>query len=291
MSPGFPAYAFPPKAMFGLMLAYSLSLGGCGGGSSGATGLSLATTTVDIERPNASFLFSKFPVFDGQDPHAFTINVTTGEVTHFASDDQIIGFLNKQPDPLIAPIYPQSTKDTAKDTYVGLSHLSHQLHAIQPSQGPSDLFGIHLVNHADPGQFFLFGRAGPQPSVDMIYKMTTLYFCSFCTSTLGETDSQFAFTSNSGLGIFSASSPEFSLSIPVSVSDPLSLSDPAPSSQNRRDNHALSGTHLQIHETDEDVLSHYAHARFFGPEANNIGLLFAVTSQAGILSGAGVGAP
>lgn len=261
------ALMLPPKAVLFVIMSYCLFLSGCGGGSSsGSPRSSLATTAATITTQSTAFLYQDFPQFAGAQNRAFTVDVATGQVTVFADDNSVRRFLNKQPDPLANTLYPSDSEDV----YVGFSHLIHKL------EGESTPAQISLgdVNQSDAGQFFLFGRAGPAPLEDMDFTMTSRYFCSHCRTHFGTATGQLRFESSAASAQLTLANDEINLAIPFSLTG-----QPAPDNTLRfhKDNSPQTITRF------ESVME------FFGPNAENTGVLFSLYQPNGHLTGAAIG--
>ena len=78
-------------------------MGACGGGGGGDAPPIISAPTA-IDTPSAQFLYANFADFAGAEQTSFVIDTATGQIRHFDDDTALIGFLNKQPDSLIAPM-------------------------------------------------------------------------------------------------------------------------------------------------------------------------------------------
>ena len=262
------ALMLPPKAVLLMIMSYCLFLSGCGSGGGGAENRpSLTTTAATITPASTAFLYDEFPQFAGAQNRAFTVDVATGQVTAFADEGAVRGFLNKQPDPLANALYPSSSRDTI---YVGFSHLRHQLGNQVPSQ-----ISLGDVNQSDPGQFFLFGRAGPAPLEDMNFTMTSRYFCSHCETPFAAATGQLRFDSSTASAQLVLANDEVRLAIPFALNG-----QPALNSKISFHKQGLAQTITRF----ESVIE------FFGPNAENAGVLFSLYQDGGHLTGEAVGA-
>ena len=265
------------KRVWSLIISCCLSLSGCGGGGGGAPPLTV-TTPADpanqsgITDTNIAFLFEDMPTFDSARSRAFRMDVVTGQVTSLADDAAIRQFLNKQPDPLETALYPYQGEDAI---YVGLSHLSHNIYD-NAQRNPSISLGG--VNQTDPGHYFLFGRQGPAPNASFTFEMTSHYFCSYCDQNFGTADGTLAFDVAQQSALFKMANDDLSLTLPLVLGD--EGFDIAP----------LSDEFLLTHQgTDYEDATLAADGHFFGPEAENVGLLFSIIQSHGLISAASIG--
>lgn len=261
------ALMLPPKAVLFVIMSYYLFLSGCGGGGGGTSPpLSLDTTAATITPASISFLYEDFPQFAGAENRAFTVDVATGQVTTFTDDASVRRFLNKQPDPLANGLYPSDVDDV----YVGFSHLTHQL---GQNNVPAQI-SLGDVNQSDAGQYFLFGRAGPAPVEDMNFIMQSRYFCSHCRTNFGTASGQLRFDSHGNSAELTLANDEVALAIPFALDGPPALD-----------------TAISFHKdgTAQPITAFESVMEFFGPDAQNAGVLFSIYQQDGHLSGAAVG--
>lgn len=265
------------KRVWSLIISCCLSLSGCGGGGGGAPPLTV-TTPADpanqsgITDTNIAFLFEDMPTFDSARSRAFRMDVVTGQVTSLADDAAIRQFLNKQPDPLETALYPYQGEDAI---YVGLSHLSHNIYD-NAQRNPSISLGG--VNQTDPGHYFLFGRQGPAPNASFTFEMTSHYFCSYCDQNFGTADGTLAFDVAHQSALFKMANDDLSLTLPLVLGD--EGFDIAP----------LSDEFLLTHQgTDYEDATLAADGHFFGPEAENVGLLFSIIQSHGLISASSIG--
>ena len=272
------ALLVPPKARVIIALVTSLFLSGCGGGSSAGSGTLLVTTTATTSLPSLDNLYAGFPDFESARQTAFAIDVNTGQILTFSDARLIQRFLNKQPDPLEAARYP-STDGAA---FVAISHLSHQIGQTTrqqtPSERPSSL-QFDLINQADPGHFFVFGRGGPAPLQPTNYTMLSSYFCSHCRSLFGTAEGALSFDPARQLAQFEMQNQEISVSLALS----LSQAGFAMADQQRPMTLAVDGVDYAI--TNSAVTGD-----FFGPEAEQTGLVFSALHDKGVFSAASFGA-
>ena len=272
-------YPFGPtkKRVWSLIISCCLSLSGCGGGGGGAPPLTVTTPAAPanqsaITDTNIAFSFENMPTFDDARSRAFRVDVVTGQVTSLADDLAIRHFLNKQPDPLENALYPYQGEDAI---YVGLSHLSHNIY---DNAQPNPSISLGGVNQTDPGHYFLFGRQGPAPVASFTFEMTSQYFCSYCDQNFGTADGTLAFDAAHHSALFKMANDDLSLSLPLVLGD--EGFDIAP----------LSDGFLLTHEgTDYEDATVAADGHFFGPEAENVGLLFSIIQSHGLIPGASIG--
>lgn len=273
-------FALPPKVTLIVLVAYGLSLGGCGGGSSAHnTGLGLATTTTDIAPQQADNLFASFRDFPDSQQTALVMNVSTGALSRYVNDASLVRFLNKQPDPLAR----LSWGDEETSSYVALSHLSHNL-AIRASSGLG-LLGPDSVNTGDPGQFFLFGHQGPAPQIAHEYQMTAPYYCSFCTQALASSTGVLSLDPARGTALLSLRDEGLSVSLPLLLAGDYLIADQDSSVSLTYQGEAIF---MQV-MTGFAAGTSAVEGRFYGPEAEQAGIVFALSGQKGLLSGAAIG--
>ena len=261
--------------VWSLIISCCLSLSGCGGGGAphiAVTAPATSASQAGTRDTNVAFLFEDMPQFESARSRAFRVDGVTGQVTSLADDAAIRQFLNKQPDPLDNALYPAVGEE---GVYVGLSHLSHNLSQTE-RLGPSISLGG--VNQTDPGHYFLFGRQGPAPQSSFTFEMQSHYFCSYCDENFGTAAGTLAFDASHQSALFQMANDDLSLSLPLVLDNDGFVID-----------HLSDAFQLDHNSTryDDGLLSAQGH--FFGPEAENVGLLFSIIQSHGLISAAAIG--
>lgn len=261
------------------IIASSAFLSGCGGGgssSSGAPTLSTSALPPDnivqsatITGEKTDFLFDELTDFDSAINRALAIDVATGKVSIFDDDDAIERFLNKQPNPQDHRLFLAQ-----KHEYVGLSHLYHD---VGQNSGDNTLV-LDGINQNDPGHFFLFGKATEAPEAPMRYQMMSRYFCSHCAQNFGAATGTLDFQSSDGAVLLSLANDEIALELPYRLSDDgmaVQLS--------------VNGASFTKNGAAQAIESGTGAGHFFGPGAENIGVLFSLLQEEGLISGGAIG--
>ena len=274
-----------PVYIAGSLIAFGVFLSGCGGGGSSSDGAPIATTSAlspnnnlvnndarsaTITGEKTAFLFDELTDFNGATNRALAIDVATGQVSVFDDDDAIERFLNKQPNPQDHRLFLAD-----KHEYVGLSHLYHNVGGQNLGDGSLMLDG---VNQSDPGHFFLFGKATPAPDTPMRYQMMSRYYSSHCAQNFGSATGTLDFQSSDGAVLLSLTNDEITLELPYHLSDDgmaVSLS--------------VNGASFTKNGVAQEIQSGTGAGHFFGPEAENSGVLFSLLQNEGLISGAAIG--
>ena len=260
------------KTVTALIMCFSTFLGGCGGGSSASNSSVLTTSAAALTSTPSTVLFDSMPDFTNAENTAFAIDVATGQIITFDDERAIQRFLNKQPDPLSHILFPSD-----RLSHVSISHLSHQLDALTQS---GDRTGLSLsdVNQADPGHFLIFGKANQAPNQPLHYQMHSQYFCSHCVTRLGSATGTVQFSPAHRTALLSLDNDEISLRLPFHLTD---------------DSLTLDADLSEITFSKNGVLQQITRAtstgQFFGPNHENIGMVYALQQQEGLISGGAVG--
>lgn len=248
---------------FSLFRLAPVLLGACGG-SGGGDAPPIISAPTAIDTPSAQFLYANFADFAGAEETSFVIDTATGQIRHFDDDTALIGFLNKQPDPLIAPLLASETSP-----YVGLSYLTHD---VRPS-GTLD-----FTRQLSSGSYFLFGRSGPIPNSTTTYHMQSRYHCHYCHSTTGDAPALLIVMPAQNNANFTLETDELSLYLPLHLTQQGLQADTA------SDNH-----YLALDDVEKPITSWQAFGHFYGPEAEEAGLLLSVQQPQGLLTLGAVG--
>lgn len=261
---------------------YCLFLTACGGGGgSTASRPSLVTisppvTIASLSDPDLAYLYDDFADFDESRHQALAIDVITGRVSHFETGLALKRFLNKQPNPQDHRLFISADKAS----FVGLSHLSHNLDGTRFTAS-FDRFQLGDVNQRDAGHFFLFGKANRAPTPQAIYEVKSAYFCSHCTRVFDSADGTLRFTQNGregGTGLLSLANSEIALTLPLRLSD------------NRLFvNHNSDQLSFAKNGRDQTITNASNEGYFFGPDAQEVGLLFSLEQQEGLFSAGAIG--
>lgn len=267
-------FSLTPPLLLLCLIVCGLSLGGCGGNSSSATTpLVIATTPSAILTTPSDQLFAGFDDFTNAQEKAIIINASTGVISTFTNEPALTNFLNKQPDPFTNSIYASE----GSSRFVALSSLSHSI-AGQASHltGLADFGNPAAIN---PGQFMVFGKTRPAPVQALHYDMIARYYCSFCRASLAQADGLLAFDLSANKASMRLSGEDIYLRIEFDVTD------------NRL--HAITDAtaHEWQYETKAIIIdSIKAQGHFYGPNGHEVGAIFALQSDQGVLTGATIGA-
>ena len=271
------ALLVPPKARVISTLVTALFLSGCGGGSSASSGTLLVTTTATTTLPSVDYLYADFPDFEGSSQTAFAIDTNTGDILTFDDARTLERFLNKQPDPHDSARYPP----THAPSYLAISHLSHQIGNQTDQQRSAETrssLRFEVINQADPGHFFVFGRAGLAPLGLADYTMSSSYFCSHCAQLFGTADGTLSVDPARKTANLELQDQHIFLSVSLALSQAgLSLSD------------IQQPIILQIDGVNAPLTDSAATGQFFGPSAEQTGLVISALHEAGVFSAASFG--
>ena len=263
----------PPLLMLCLVVC-GLALGGCGGNSGGASApLVIATTPSAILTTPSDQLFATFDDFTNAQDKAIIINASTGAISTFTNEPALTSFLNKQPDPFTNIIYASE----GSSRFVALSSLSHSI-AGQASRltGLADFGNPATIN---PGQFMIFGKTGTPPLTSLDYDMTARYYCSFCNTSLAQADGLLAFDLSANKASMRLSSDDIHLHIEFAITDnALSAIGDANAHQWQYGTKTITADNIE------------AKGHFYGPNGHEVGAVFALQSEQGVLTGATIGA-
>lgn len=260
------------KTVTALIMSCSAFLSGCGGGGSAVNGSVPTTTSASLTSVPSTLLFESMPDFTESENTAFAVDVGTGQIITFDDEGAIQRFLNKQPDPLSHILFASN-----RLTHVSISHLSHQLDALTQS---ADRAGLSLddINQSDPGHFFVFGKANQAPNEPTHYQMQSQYFCSHCVTRLGTATGTVQFSPAHQTALLSLDNDEISLRLPFQLTT---------------NSLTLSADISEISFTKDGVMQPITRAtstgRFFGPNQENIGMIYSLLQQDGLISGGAVG--
>ena len=156
-----------------ILLAASV-ISTCSGAGSGGSSPTLAPAAVaTVTEAPLDYIFGQLDSFEEGEPHSHVIVVNTGDITWLDQDDDLYGFLSKQPPLSEATLFWPS--GTAR--YAGLAHLAHRI-------GLTD--AEDSFYQRDPGHFLLWGRASPPPPTIAHYDMHVIWHCQFCDATSGQ---------------------------------------------------------------------------------------------------------
>lgn len=234
------------------------------GGSGGGDAPPIISAPAAIDTPSAQFLYANFTNFEGAEEIAFVIDTATGHIRHFDDDAALMGFLNKQPDPLIAPLLASETSP-----YVGLSYLTHN---VRPS-GTLD-----FTRQLSSGSYFLFGRSGPIPKDTTTYHMQSRYHCHYCASSTGEAPALLVVKPAQNSANFTLETDALSLYLPLHLTQKGLQADTA-----------SQDPYLSLDGAIKPITSWQASGGFYGPEAEEAGLLLSVQQPQGLLTLGAVG--
>lgn len=262
--------SLPPEARMWVYLALVLFLNGCGGSSTSPENRLLAVTPILLDAPNSDYIYDSFIDFDGALAVGYAINVNTGELLILSPDDSLPDFLSKQPDPLASlPIFAHEATP-----YGALAHLRHQIGA--GNTPPSA--GLNLISQYDPGHFFLWGLQGPAPEVATNYLLETQYYCAHCVETSNSATSYLSVNPLTASAQMRMTTNELAITLPLQLSDEMLIAD--------YDSSAVS---IRQNDVPKDDAIWHAFGNFFGPSAEQAGLLFSLSYDDQIISAAGIG--
>ena len=239
---------------------------GCGGGGTGVTQQEIVTF-VQATEPEIAYIFGRLQSFEGGTASAYAIDVNSGALTIIDPESDLFSFLSKQP----ALIDENILLPNGQDSYSALTHLYHDL-----GQKPQNQRSLSLVNQGDPGHFFLWGMQGGAPSAPQNYELQTLWFCGDCHVNFGQDSAILSIDGHQAS--LSMTTDERHLTLPLSLQDEgLFHNDNAPELISVPDNDPLPLSQWQ------------AHGGFFGPEAQEAGLIFSLFYGQSVFSAAGIG--
>ena len=271
------ALTVPPKAVLAVIMNACFFLASCGGGGGGMAGTITPPPSTTASLSPAALrpiiLFDGFEHFETAQNQAIAIDVATGQVTPLPDEATQRRYLNKQPSPFDDVSY--ASVDTAAARYAGLSYLSHDLSAQSGLSG--QIITLGDVNQSDPGQFLLFGKVGPLPVESARFQLQGRYFCSHCQQNFGTAPGALIFYASAQSAQFELANGEIALSIQLTIQDG-----------------DLQSTLEQpplFHKQglNQTITDYHALGTFFGPEAQQTGLLFSLIQEHGILTGAAIG--
>ena len=218
-------------------------------------------------------LFHGLADFQTAQNRAIAIDAATGQVTDLPDEAAQRRFLNKQPDPMDTVIY--ANLGTSVPAYAGLSYLSHNLSSQSALSGQRITLGD--VNQSDPGQYFLFGKAGKLPLESTSFTLQARYFCSHCQDHFGTAAGALIFDAAAANAQFEMTNDEISLTLPLHLFDDGLQAD--------RDQAPLFHKDGAL----QTITDYHALGHFYGPEAQQTGLLFSLIQDDGIMTGAAIG--
>jgi len=260
-----PCYPFVTTSLWwGMILLAASVISACSGAGSGGSSPTLAPAAVaTVTEAPLDYIFGQLDSFEEGEPHSYVIDVNTGDITWLDQDDDLYGFLSKQPPLSEATLFWPS--GTAR--YTGLAHLAHRI-------GLTD--AEDSFYQRDPGHFLLWGRASPPPPTIAHYDMHVIWHCQFCDATSGQKAGTLSYE-GAGRASFQLHTDEITLSLALQSPD--------------------SGRGLILSEVRQfsyqgAPLSHdsaEALGDFFGPDAIQSGLLFRLMPEEGLFHGAAIG--
>ena len=238
----------------------------CGGGGAGSAQNQI-TTSLQGDEPQIGFIFGHLDSFDGGQASAYAIDVNSGALSFIDPEDDLYSFLSKQPD----ITDKQVIRLQGDKSYSALTHLYHDI-----GQAPQDRRGTDSFNQIDPGHFFLWGyQTQTQPDA-FDYELDTLWFCGDCTVSFGQDKALLSLTGDGAR--LSMTTDERQLTLPLSL-----------------EGGALMHNDIKPHLTavpearDLNISQWQATGGFFGPEAEEAGLIFSLFYDQSVFSAAGIG--
>lgn len=238
----------------------------CGGGGAGSSQTQI-TTSVQGDEPQIGFIFGHVNGFDGAQASAYAIDVNSGALTIIDPENDLYSFLSKQPDIALQ----QVIRTQGDESYSALTHLYHDI-----GHPPQDRRLTNGFNQIDPGHFFLWGYQTNHQPEPFDYELDTLWFCGDCTVSFGQDK---ALLSVTGEGAhLSMTTLERQLNLPLSLEGgTLRHNDIKPLLRSVPDSRDLNLSQWQ------------ATGGFFGPAAQEAGLIFSLFYDQSVFSAAGIG--
>ena len=249
-----------------LCCLYLFLFANCGGGGTGSSNNPLAVSP-SADAPEIEFIFGRFTSFDGAIESSYAIDVNSGALTIINPEDELYGFLSKQPDISTRTIISPN----GEASYSALTHLYHNVGGEAAITRSADAF-----NQIDPGHFFLWGLEGPRPAGTLDYELEALWFCGDCEQSFGQDT---ALLSVSGeTASLSMSTTERQLIFPLIL-----------------DGGALIHTDIKpqfkslIDEAELNPSQWQAKGGFYGPNAEEAGVIFSLFYDQSLFSAAAIG--
>ena len=251
----------PYRCLFMLLFLTS-----CGGGGKGASQTQI-TTSLQADEPQIDFIFGRLHNFEGALTSAYAIDVNSGALRFIDPNDDLYSFLSKQPD----------IKDTqiilpnGDESHSALAHLYHDI-----GQASQNGHKVDSFNQIDPGHFFLWGYQTNAPPTSLDYELETLWFCGDCDVSFGQDSARLSVTGDEAS--LSMTTDERHLILPLSLSSGgLIHNDISPVLRAVGSSQDLSISQWQ------------ASGGFFGPEAEEAGVIFSLFYDQSVFSAAGSG--
>ena len=257
---------FYEKCMvFSLILCWLTA--GCGGGGAHSSTDEI-TATISTTEPEIDYIFGRVQNFEGARATAYAIDVNSGALSLIDPDEALYRFLSKQPDIAVSDILMPN----GEQSYSALTHLYHDV-----GTAPQSSHDINSFHQSDPGHFFLWGSQGRAPSTPLDYTLETLWYCGDCDISFGQ-DKAYLFIKDDQAHL-SLTTDERQLIFPLSINETgLIHNDHSPSFIARTDNQQIPLSQWQ------------AQGAFFGPTAEEAGLIFSLFYNQSVFSAAGIGA-
>ena len=239
----------------------------CGGGGTSSSNSPLIVSP-STDDPQIEFIFGRFISFDGAIASSYAIDVNSGALTIIDPEDELYGFLSKQPDIATREILLPHEEAS----YSALTHLYHNIGAEIANRPSTNQF-----NQIDPGHFFLWGLEGPQPTGTLDYELETLWFCADCAQSFGQDKATLSLDGTTAS--LSMTTAERQLIFPLIFNENgLVHHDSKPQFKSLVD------------DVDLDPLQWQAKGGFYGPNAEEAGLIFSLFYDQSLFSAAGIGA-
>ena len=254
----------PSSRWWGVMLVLASLITACSSAGSGGSSPSLAPAAVaTVTEAPLDYIFGQLDSFDAGEPHSYVMDVNTGDITWLDQDDDLYGFLSKQPPLSEATLFWPS----GASRYAGIAHLAHRI-------GLTD--SDDSFYQRDPGHFLLWGRASLPPPTPATYDMHVIWHCQFCDAVTGQKAGTLSYE-GAGVASFHLHTDEITLT--------LGLQPP----ENGR---GLILSEVRHFSYQGAPLSHgnpESWGDFFGPDAIQTGLLFRLMPDKGLFHGAAIG--
>ena len=252
----------PPFCFLFILLFFA----GCGGGGTGTANQQI-TTSLQQTEPQIGFIFGRFESFDGGQASAYAIDVNSGALRFIDPEEDLYSFLSKQPD----SINQQIISPNGDHSYSALTHLYHDI-----GHSPQDTRSADSFNHIDPGHFFLWGHQTLTQPAPSDYELETLWFCGDCAVSFGQDKALLSLTGDGAR--LSMTTNERQLILPLSIEG----------GTLRHNDNKPQLTSLP-HSQDLDLSQWQATGGFFGPDAEEAGLIFSLFYDQSVFSAAGIG--
>ena len=254
----------PSSQWWGVMLVLASLITACSSAGSGGSSPSLAPTAVaTVTEAPLDYIFGQLDSFDAGEPHSYVMDVNTGDITWLDQDDDLYGFLSKQPPLSETTLFWPS----GASRYAGIAHLAHRI-------GLTD--SDDSFYQRDPGHFLLWGRASLPPPTPATYDMHVIWHCQFCDAVSGQKAGTLSYE-GAGVASFHLHTDEITLT--------LGLQPP----ENGRGLILSEVRHFSYQGAPLSHDSAESWGDFFGPDAIQTGLLFRLMPDKGLFHGAAIG--